>query len=152
MKIRVCFSVEGPEQNRQQEKQRRKRRRIRREGTREIKGKKEKRSRRTSMRQRRAQRRGLMPLNVILGELEDNEIVESALKCLKKALPLTFLVVDLLLLLPCVVRCDLQETLDIPEQGLRTRDRGILRALRNSRGYLGIVQGLRTLRTRHRKW
>lgn len=74
------------------------------------------------MRQRRAQRWGLMPLNVILGELEDNEIVESAFKCLKKALPLTFLVVDLLLLLPSVVRRDLQETLDIPEQGLRARD------------------------------
>lgn len=26
-----------------------------------------------------------MPLNVVLGELKDNEIVESALKCLKKA-------------------------------------------------------------------
>lgn len=74
------------------------------------------------MRQRRAQRWGLMPLNVILGELEDNEIVESAFKCLKKALPLTFLVVDLLLLLPSVVRRNLQETLDIPEQGLRARD------------------------------
>lgn len=104
------------------------------------------------MRQRRAQRWGLMPLNVILGELEDNEIVESAFKCLKKALPLTFLVVHLLFLVPSVVRRYLQETLDISDDGLRTRDWGVLRALRNCRGYLGVVQGLWTFRTTRRKW
>lgn len=93
-----------------------------------------------------------MPLNVVLGELEDNEIVESALKCLKKALPLTFLVVDLPLLLPRVVGRDLEQALDIPQQGLRTRDRGVLGALRygdRRRGYLRVIQGLgRTFRAR----
>lgn len=71
-----------------------------------------------------------MPLNAVLGELEDNEIVESALKCLKKASPLTFLVVDLPLLLPRVVGCDLEQALNIPQQGLRTRDRRVLGTLR----------------------
>lgn len=98
---------------------------------------------------------GLMPLNVVLGELEDNEIVESALKCLKKALPLTFLVVDLPLLLPRVVGRDLEQALDIPQQGLRTRDRGILGTLRHGdrrRGYLRVVEGLgRTFRARCRQ-
>lgn len=51
---------------------------------------------------------------------------------LRKTLPLTFLVVDLPLLLPRVVGRDLEQTLDIPQQRLRTRDRGILGALRNS--------------------
>lgn len=98
---------------------------------------------------------GLMPLNVVLGELEDNEIVESALKCLKKALPLTFLVVDLPLLLPRVVGRDLEQALDIPQQGLRTRDRGVLGTLRHGdrrRGYLRVVEGLgRTFRARCRQ-
>lgn len=44
-------------------------------------------------------------------------------------MPLTFLVVDLPLLLPRVVGRDLEQALDIPEQGLRTRDRGILASL-----------------------
>ena len=91
----------------------------------------------------------LMPLNVILGELVDYEIVESALKCLKKALPLTFLIVDLPLLLPRIVSRYLQQTLNIPQEGLSTRDRGILATLYRDccRRYLRVIQCLGTLRS-----
>lgn len=96
-----------------------------------------------------------MPLNMILRELVDYEIVESALKCLKKALPLTFLVVDLPLLLPRVVSRYLQQTLNIPQEGLGTRDRGVLAALGHRdrrRRYLRVIQRLGTLRSRRRQW
>lgn len=97
-----------------------------------------------------------MPPNVILRELVDNEIVESALKCLKKALPLTFLVVDLLFLLARIVRRDLQQALNIPEEGLRAGHRaGILTAglghRHRRRGDLRVIQGLRALRAGRRQ-
>lgn len=104
-----------------------------------------------------AQARGLMPPNVILRELVDNEIVESALKCLKKALPLTFLVVDLLFLLARVVRGDLEQALYVPEEGLRGRDGARVRGAagladrHRRRGDLRVVQGLGALRAWRRQ-
>lgn len=97
-----------------------------------------------------------MPPNVILRELVDNEIVESALKCLKKALPLTFLVVDLLFLLARIVRRDLQQTLNVPKEGLRAGDRaGLLPTglgdRHRRRGDLRVIQSLRTFRAWRRQ-
>jgi hypothetical protein len=76
--------------------------------------------------------------------------VESALKCLKKALPLTFLVVDLLFLLARVVRRDLQQALNIPQQVLRAGDGARVLApglgdRHRRRGDLRVVQGLGAL-------
>lgn len=69
--------------------------------------------------------RRLMSLNA--SSREGKDIIRGTTSAGDAAL--TFLVVDLPFLLPRVVGRDLEQALDIPEQGLRTRDRGILAPL-----------------------
>lgn len=83
-----------------------------------------------------------MSPDMVLGQLEYDEIVESALESLKKALPLTFLVVDLALLSTRVVRRNFEQALDVPQESLCARYGGVLPALGDGdrgRGYLRVI-------------